>query len=169
MDGAVTALDEKRLALLHPQLQVLAREHFRIAQANGVIFRITSGFRSPEEQAALWAKGRDSLGHVVLPEEVVTWAPPGRSWHEYHLAYDIVILQPGGPLSWDEALDGDMDGIRDWQEVGVAGELAGLEWGGRWPRRKKDMPHFQLTRGLTLSVAAFMTGDGHPIPADYFA
>jgi peptidoglycan L-alanyl-D-glutamate endopeptidase CwlK len=65
------------------------------------------------------------------------------------------------------SMDGDLDGIRDWQEVGVAGESVGLEWGGRW-RKIRDMPHFQLTRGLTYEAAATLIAGGRKIPEDYF-
>ena len=134
----------------------------------GLHFRIAQAFRSPAEQMALWIKGRDIAGQIIHPREVVTMARPGRSWHEYGLAYDVVLVAPNGIVSWDIAMDGDLDGIRDWQEVGVAGEKVGLEWGGRWIKFR-DMPHFQLTRGLTYEVAATMVAGGRKIPGDYFA
>lgn len=161
-----SALCEQRIATLHPALQARAQEHYRIALRNGVPFRVTQAFRRTADQAALYAKGRDAKGNVIHPAEVVTMAPPGRSWHEYALAYDIVLVTPQGDVSWDLAMDGDLDGVRDWQEVGTAGELAGLEWGGRW-KRFRDMPHFQLTGGLTYEAAATLVAAGG-IPGDYF-
>ena len=159
-------LCEKRIATLHPALAAKAREHYRIALQNGVPFRVTQAFRHSSEQALLYAKGRDAAGHVIHPGQVVTNAPPGRSWHEYGLAYDVVLVTPQGAITWETAIDGDLDGIRDWQEVGVAGELAGLEWGGRW-KKLLDLPHFQLTKGLTYEAAAALVARGG-IPAGYF-
>ena len=94
-------------------------------------------------------------------------ARPGRSWHEYGLAYDVAVVTPSGEVTWDTTVDADLDGMADWTEIGLAGEKVGLEWGGRW-KKFMDMPHFQLTRDLTYEVAAAMAAGGG-IPKDYFA
>jgi len=57
-------------------------------------WQVNFGYRSLDEQAALYAQGRDSSGQVVDPAAVVTDAPPGSSPHNYGLAVD---LQPLGP------------------------------------------------------------------------
>ena len=55
---------------------------------------VTFGFRSIEEQAALYKK---HLAGGPLA------APPGQSAHNYGLAVDVAILLPSGKLSWDES------------------------------------------------------------------
>lgn len=52
---------------------------------------VTYGFRTREEQAALYAKYQ--AGGPLA-------APPGRSAHNWGLAVDVAVLTPAGP-SWD--------------------------------------------------------------------
>lgn len=82
----------------------------------GVRIRITSTFRSRRKQLALYRQRE----HSVLPA-----AAPGRSTHEYGLAFDAVSVD------------------RDAQEwLGRLGESVGLIWGGRF--RRPDPVHFQV-------------------------
>ena len=74
----------------------------------------------------------------------VTRAQAGRSWHNYGRAYDVAIVTFGGDTTPKDLYDG------PWETVGRLGELRGLEWGGRWPIRSRDMPHFQDRAGKTL-------------------
>ena len=75
----------------------------------------------------------------------MTKAPPGRSYHNYGLAYDVVPLRNGKAVWGTTGADGEL-----WLRVGLLGEAVGLEWAGRW-KRFKDFPHFQWTGGLTLA------------------
>lgn len=60
---------------------------------------LTYGFRSIQEQNALYAIGR------TKPGKKVTNAKGGQSPHNYGKAIDIAPLQPNGKIDWkDEAL-----------------------------------------------------------------
>jgi hypothetical protein len=106
--------------------------------AAGLHLAVTQGLRTMKEQAALYAQGR------TTPGPIVTNAPPGSSWHNFGLAFDVALIQDG-KLSWpnDENL---------WLRIGLIGEAHGLEWGGRW-KTIVDRPHFQRVQGLTLAQA----------------
>jgi len=94
---------------------------------DGIDVLITATYRSTEEQARLYAQGR------TTPGTRVTNARPGDSFHNVRRAFDFVPLIQG-KLSWhDRAL---------FERIGLIGESAGLEWGGRW-KGLKDRPHFQ--------------------------
>lgn len=118
----------------HPEL--LKRTDALIAEVlkKGWVVDRHSGYRSFEEQLALYNKGRKT------PGKVITNAKPGQSFHNFGLAEDIVfkIL---GKWSWDLKLP--------WNDLGKIGKKLGLEWGGDW-KNIKDLPHFQYTNGLKL-------------------
>jgi len=58
-------------------------------------------------------------------------------------------------VSWDTKRDGDGDGVADWDEVVADAKRLEWEWGGDWTSFK-DLPHFQMTFGL--STADFRAG-----------
>lgn len=130
---------------LAPELQELCRNH--LDQANRAISSlganafITCTYRSNQEQAALYAQGREFAGPKV------TNAKPGESLHNAvdketgkpaALAYDLAILE-NGKLNWDAKSEA-------WQIVGKAGVSLGLEWAWNW-KSFKEAPHFQLPGG----------------------
>ena len=94
-----------------------------------------SGFRDPEKQKALYEQGRS------LPGQIVSWAKPFFSFHNYGLAFDLaptrLLRKPG----WDPKNP-------LWSKIGRIAESIGLEWGGRWS--KPDRPHFEFHPGLTI-------------------
>lgn len=77
----------------------------------------------------MYAQGR------TAPGSIVSYAPPGDSFHQYGLAGDVVPRayrnlpdwNPSGPL---------------WPKLGAIGKSLGLVWGGDW--KKPDRPHFHL-------------------------
>jgi peptidoglycan L-alanyl-D-glutamate endopeptidase CwlK len=111
----------------------------RLAEEAGFPVLVTCTWRSYQEQATLFAQGRTAPGRIV------THAKPGDSWHNFKPAYafDVVFKKPGGGISWDGP----------WATLGALGRTLGLVWGGDWPGKKKDQPHFQWTGGLTLAHA----------------
>lgn len=110
--------------------------------------RYTWILRNNIEQRLLYEQGR------TRPGKVVTWAKPGESWHNYGLAVDICLIDSVGKMaSWDTKTDFDNDQKADWMEVVEVFKARGWEWGGDWPRTKRDMPHFQKTFGLTIEEA----------------
>lgn len=104
-----------------------------MASEAGIPVRIVSGFRSIPEQEQIYAKGRTEPGPIV------TKAPPGSSYHNYGLAFDIVPEAYLGLKDWNPT--GPL-----WDKLGEIGKSLGLEWGGDW--RDPDKPHFQIPSSL---------------------
>lgn len=114
---------------LLPAVQKLADLFIALAATEGFNLRVTSGWRSFEEQEKLYAQGR------TTPGKIVTNARAGESWHNWGCAFDVADRIRGYDI--------------DWERVGKIGERCGFEWGGRWAGFI-DRPHFQLTLGYTL-------------------
>jgi len=69
---------------LHP-ITVVALRTFRLeASRSGLSFHVTSGFRSLSRQRSLYARWLRGDPRVIAP------ALPGRSTHNYGLAFDVV-------------------------------------------------------------------------------
>ena len=85
--------------------------------------------QSFDQQQRLYNQGRTE------PGQIVTNARPGKSYHNYALAFDVV--------------DRDKGYNADWQAIGRIGKSIGLTWGGDW-KNFKDRPHFQI-KGYTIS------------------
>jgi len=135
------SLSERRLASLHPIVADRGRRMLALCAERGVSLLVTQGLRTWEEQDALFAKGR-----TVPPigkKHIVTNAEGGKSWHNFGLAFDIVVLDAVGKADWDTAHAG-------WTEAATIGKSIGLEWGGDWTSFK-DLPHYQYTGGLSLA------------------
>lgn len=101
----------------------------RTAKKHGFDLRVTSGWRSFQEQDRLYAQGRTTAGKIV------TNAKGGESLHNYGCAFDLADRKKGYNI--------------DWEKVGKIGESLGFEWGGRWTGFI-DRPHFQMTLGYSL-------------------
>lgn len=113
---------------LHASVQPKARCFLQKAAAAGFNLRITSGYRSIEEQNRLYAQGR------TTPGSIVTNAKGGQSFHNFALAFDVVDRVRGYNL--------------DWNALGSLGASCGLEHGDRG---YVDLPHFQYRGGLSLA------------------
>lgn len=101
-------------------------------------------YRSPKEQAALYAIGR------TVPGRRVTNAQPGRSAHNRSEgdtpasdAFDACPLIDGKP-SWDTH----GPALRAWEEMGRAARALGLQWGRNIQSLGGDWAHFQLIRTI---------------------
>lgn len=134
----------QRIELVHPLLREEVREIY--AEINkrltGKAFcRFAYTLRTLKEQADIFAQGR------TKPGPILTKARPGRSYHNYGLAVDIVLILGNG-ASWDIKTDFDGDGMADWMEIVQVFKEYGWEWGGDW--QFKDSPHFQKTLGQTI-------------------
>ncbi|MCE5314048.1 MAG: M15 family metallopeptidase [Armatimonadota bacterium] len=101
--------------------------------ANGIKVILTDGYRSIEQQDALYAKGR------TKPGKIVTNARGGFSWHNFGNAADYAFVV-NGKVTWDGP----------WATFGKIARQCGLEWGGTF-KSIIDRPHVQWTRGKTLA------------------
>ena len=101
---------------------------------HGIKVLFTWGYRSIEQQDALYAIGR------TKPGSIVTKARGGYSWHNYGLAADYAFVI-NDKVTWDGP----------WKTFGKIARQCGLEWGGDWRGTLVDRPHVQVTRGKTLA------------------
>lgn len=153
--------DARIISMLHPIVKVMVRKTLVKSIQTGLKVGIYMGGRTYERQAELYALGRklvNGVWKVVNQSQVVTNALPGRSWHNYYCAADIVMdgsPRPGLQPSWKEFADANGDGVNDWKQLGEIGESFGLTWGGRWemPLAPTDAPHFQYRGTLTIEKA----------------
>ena len=144
------ALSDQRLSGLHPVVASRARAMLDLCSLAGLAILVTQGVRTWEEQDALFAKGR-----TVPPigaSHIVTKARGGQSYHNFGLAFDIIVLDSMGKTDWNTSHPG-------WRRAAEAGRSVGLEWGGDW-KGFKDIPHFQYTGGLSLAECRALFADG---------
>ncbi|MFH1131682.1 MAG: M15 family metallopeptidase [Pseudomonadota bacterium] len=152
----------KRIEDLHPLVGAKAKEHLLLCEESKIPVILWETSRTSAEQAARYARGRTENGppciHNGTPYAIgscskhprgltVTQAPPGYSYHEYDLAYDLVTLRRGVP-AWIENLDLDNDGIPDYREIAELGESVGMYSMGL--QKGWDWPHFQMSFGLSI-------------------
>jgi hypothetical protein len=134
------SISSQRLDALHPVVRARGSAFLLLCAQAGLSVMVTQGLRSWQEQDALYARGR------TLPpigrKHRVTMAKGGQSYHNFGLAFDIVVLDAVGKADWDVSHPG-------WRQAGTLGKSVGLEWGGDWTGFK-DWPHFQYTGGLSL-------------------
>ena len=122
---------DRDLTKLYPVLRDRVQQLLVQAHAEGLNVAVFEAYRSFEEQQERYDRG-------------TTRARPGYSWHQYGLACDLVFKDENDHWSWASGFN--------WQRLGEIGKGLGLEWGGDWPQLR-DMPHFQLRRGLYIYQA----------------
>lgn len=145
-------INGKRLSQLHPAVATRGRAMIELCGQQDVSILVTQGLRTWEEQDALYAKGRTTA--PIGKQHIVTNAKGGSSFHNFGLAFDIVILDAIGKADWDTAHPG-------WKIAAAAGKSVGLEWGGDW-KSFKDLPHFQYTGGMKLAECRSLYPEGLP-------
>ena len=159
----------ERIEFLHPKLRNEVKEIYKeiCAALNGkALCRFSYTYRSFAEQAMLFSQGRSNPGPKV------TNAAAGKSYHNYGLAVDIVLLidKDGNgtyeAASWETAKDFDGDGKADWMEVVTIFKQYGWEWGGDWGFT--DKPHFQKTLGLSVNQCLALYNNKKLIPGTNF-
>lgn len=127
---------------LHPQFRDRLSNFLNDLNESGLPVRVTSTFRSFEQQAGMYAN-RDKNPYPV--------APAGHSGHNYGLATDF---QPTRSFSKDE-----------WQKVKTIAEANGLKWGGDFG----DPIHVQLgNKSFSALKMAPRDDNGHVVlPEDW--
>lgn len=124
---------QERLQQLHPYVRQRFEDFINEVETTlNLVIRMEPPLRTFKEQQKLWDQGR------TKPGEVVTWAPPGSSYHHYGLAADLV------PWRADHS---DLDWKYDFKKWKPLADKHGLTWGGDWPKKKYDPDHFQYTAG----------------------
>ena len=131
------AMNEKRIASLHPPFLALARQFLTDCEKAGHRLRVTFGYRTLDEQAKLYAQGR------TAPGAIVTNAKPGQSAHNYAAAIDVVFLTKDSKANWNGP----------WKDIGAIGEKLGLVWGGNF-KNFPDRPHFEWAHWRDLRAKA---------------
>lgn len=160
----------ERIATLHPKIRQKVMDAYTHINnkllGKGVRLRFAYTSRTHEEQAELYAQGRTKLFDKNGKRlGIVTKAAAGQSIHNYHLAFDIVLLldkDNNGTFesaSWDTVLDFDKDGKSDWMEVAEYLKSIGFVWGNDW--KFKDAPHFEMTFGHTWKTLKALYDKGH--------
>ena len=148
------AITLKRIELLHPILREEVKTMYGeiCSRLIGrVVCRFSHTLRTDKEQNELYALGR------TKPGKKVTNAKGGYSYHNFGLAFDIVLIIDGKEASWDMKTDFDGDKKADWMEVVEVAKKYGWEWGGDWAKFK-DAPHFQKTFGKTTAQLRELRG-----------
>lgn len=127
---------------LHPKFQPLATAFMVKVRKELGDFRVTSGFRSYEEQNILYSQGRTRGGKIV------TDARGGSSTHNFGLAIDITLFGANGQPIWESPL---------YAKAGLMAEGMGmkLDWaGGGDGENFNDIPHIEYW-GATDSLPLF--------------
>lgn len=113
-----------------------------------ISIRIVQGLRTIEYQNQLFnqdhdGKDNDGDGRIDEPDEHVTAAKGGQSFHNYGTAIDFCLLI-NEKISW--VVDA------TWLTVVNVFKSKGYEWGGDWTPKKRDNPHLQKTFKLTWQI-----------------
>lgn len=164
----------QRIETLHPAVKTevlkMYEEICTVLEGKDSLCRFAYTLRTFKEQDELYALGRTKLYDKNGKRlGKVTNAKGGQSFHNYGLAFDIVLLvnkdnKPGlESASWDIKTDFDKDGKSDWVEVVNVAKKYGWEWGGDW-KSFKDYPHFQKTFGKTTKELQALYKAGKFIP-----
>ena len=94
---------------------------------------VTATYRSPAEQAALYAKGRSAPGCIVTNCDGLKTPSHHNTFPSHALDFCILIH---GKVSWDP---------EEYKWIGFLGQARGLVWGGAWPTFP-DAPHLELAK-----------------------
>lgn len=114
--------------MIHPDLQNKIDQFIAKAAEQGFNLRVTSGYRTPEEQQSLYEQGRSKPGPIVTQLQGL---PICESDHCRGFAFDVVDRIKGYNI--------------DWPKLGQIAKSVGLKWGGDWSSFP-DKPHFYILR-----------------------
>ena len=191
MGEYIDKVTQSRIDTAHPAVREELREilsEVNTRLSGKAKCRLSYVLRSFEEQAALYAQGRETLANINalrkkagMPplqaaegRKKITNASAGLSIHQYGLACDIVLMVDsngdGKPesASWDTRTDFDKDGQSDWLEVVSVFKKRGWSWGGDWSGFK-DLPHFEKTFGHKASDLLLLRKAGKLLSGGYVA
>jgi peptidoglycan L-alanyl-D-glutamate endopeptidase CwlK len=118
----------EKLKKLEPSFKVAIEKLLKEAHAKGLNVQVASGFRSFEEQNALFEQGRSKPGPIA------TNAKGGRSAHNYGRAVDLFFLV-------NEKADWGIGKFIMLAQLAKGLELP-LMWAGKW-KSFKEFCHFE--------------------------
>lgn len=135
---------------LHPLMRARVESVLEDLRARGVPMKLFEGYRAPARQAFLFAKGRNERGEIVDRSKVVTFAKPWHSHHQYGLAVDMVIDQPG-VNPWEDETEQTRTWWAAYHEIARSHYLEPLSF---------EKPHIQLpeTRASLLLAGEYPAG-----------
>lgn len=130
---------DRRWDRMDPEFVQRVLAVFKIMKAeHGYDMALLEGYRSPERQTMLAAKGSS-----------VTMAGAWQSYHQYGLAADCAFYRDGKLLISEK----DPWAMRGYQLYGQVAEQLGLTWGGRW--QMMDLGHLEWRKpGAKAAVKA---------------
>lgn len=142
-----------RIEDLQPAMQVKVRTMLSLIR---IPYVVTSTLRTEDEQVAYYAQGRAPLEIVNLLRKKAGMSPTTEgenaktitkcdgvntlSNHQGGWAVDVVPAGINGTPIWPHPAD------PRWEQIGRAGEAAGLDWGKHWPNFP-DLPHYETRKG----------------------
>jgi peptidoglycan L-alanyl-D-glutamate endopeptidase CwlK len=122
------------LSLLAPFVQRAYEMAAKECWKDGLFVDLYEGYRTPERQNYLYQFGRSAPGPRV------TDAKANESWHQFHLAFDIALLENAKPRQW--TWNGDFKRIAQYFRA------HGFEWLNPY-----EQCHFQMTGGIKTARA----------------
>jgi peptidoglycan L-alanyl-D-glutamate endopeptidase CwlK len=147
------SVSEARLQEVYPELAKKIRTLHDMLELEGIEIRVVQGFRTINQQNALYAQGR------TAPGKIVTNCQGGHSYHNYGLAVDCVPSTHGP----GELFDPDWNANHvTWKRMSDVGQSLGLVSGAAW-RTFPDAPHFQFTGRFPVGAP---DGEARQIAAD---
>lgn len=115
---------------LYPPVKEMFEKGIALAHAQGLYAYPFEVYRDSKRQAQLYAQGR------TTPGQIVSWAKPGLSYHEYGLAVDLVfdsdLRKPGPQWTW----------TGDYFSLAKVMRSVGIE------TISKEQAHFQKSYGI---------------------
>lgn len=140
----------KRIRELSPVVAAKAQEWYDLCWAEGIRVYVVCGYRSKDQQAVEYGKGRsqatlNALGYSHIKAQPnatkVTNAKPGTSMHQYRLALDYCLLDEKGKDIWTVNAD--------WKRAAAIAKKLGFFWGADF-QSIYDPPHLEMTFSLTV-------------------
>ena len=124
-----------KLDTLLPIVKTKCEEFISACKAQGIDICVVAGYRSIEQQNAIYAQGRTTAGNIVSN------AKGGQSFHNWKCAMDFAP-QVNGAINWND--------IDSFKRCGAIAKSIGFEWGGDFPNLQ-DWGHLQYTLGYPIT------------------
>ncbi len=125
---------------LHPDVRKRVVKIQKQLDDEGIPMKLFEGFRAPERQAFLYAKGRTAPGGRV------TNAQPWESYHQFGLAADFVRFE-NGSWNWNDQTPGENAQWDRYHEIARQHGMEPLSW---------ERPHVQ---SIGISLTRLRNGD----------